>query len=245
MDLQSFLESGLIEAYVLGQGTAAERAEVERMAAAHPEVRTEIAAAEQALELYAQANAVAAPAWMKGRILDLIGQESPPAVVREKAPMSAWTWLLLLSALLGLAGLWYLNRENQSLRQQTVACTERTRQMEDLQRQIAFFENRGTRQFALKDSTTTVYAFQNPGICRVAVDVAALPPLPAGQYYQFWAIVEGQPAPRSMGMMQSDAPAGWQNFDCIPGAVAYAVSIENNPNGNAAPTVVKLVGPLG
>lgn len=53
-----YIESGILEMYVLGYTDDAETAEVEQMAAIHPEVRSEISAINSALESYARANAV-------------------------------------------------------------------------------------------------------------------------------------------------------------------------------------------
>jgi anti-sigma-K factor RskA len=57
-DAKAYIESGILELYVLGELTAAEKAEVERMAAAFEEVRSEITAIEIALENYALAGAM-------------------------------------------------------------------------------------------------------------------------------------------------------------------------------------------
>ena len=61
MDIQSFLESGLLESYALGQCTATERTLVEDMLAQHAEARSELSAIESALEQYANAQAIAPP----------------------------------------------------------------------------------------------------------------------------------------------------------------------------------------
>ncbi|MEO6039969.1 MAG: hypothetical protein ABIQ93_16270, partial [Saprospiraceae bacterium] len=79
MDLQTFIQSGLLESYVLGQTTAEERSLVERMLSQHAETRTELSAIEQAIERYAMAQATPPPDWMKGRILDQLEQMTPPA----------------------------------------------------------------------------------------------------------------------------------------------------------------------
>jgi anti-sigma-K factor RskA len=57
-DSKAYIESGILELYVLGELTAPERMEVERIAAAFEEVRAEIAAIEIALEQYALAGAI-------------------------------------------------------------------------------------------------------------------------------------------------------------------------------------------
>lgn len=242
MDLQSFIQSGLIEAYVLGQCTPSERAEVERMAAQYAEVRNELVATEKALEQYAQAHAATPPAWMKGRILDLVGREpAASAPVDPPRPTSTrWlTWALAAACVLLLANIWRFDTINHDLQRQNADCLERNRQMEGLQQRVAFFEHPDTRQIALKDSVHSAPMYHNPATCRVAVDVAALPPKPAGKFYQFWAIVDGKP--QNMGMVQ--AGTTWQDFACAPGATAYAISEEDKPEGNPAPTLVRLVAP--
>ena len=57
-DVKQFIESGILELYVLEQTSTFERQEVERMAAAHEAVRREIDEISLALLGYAQKNAV-------------------------------------------------------------------------------------------------------------------------------------------------------------------------------------------
>jgi len=56
--ITQFIDSGLLELYVSGTTTAAETAEVEQMAAAHPEVAAALDAIAQVVQGYAQAHAV-------------------------------------------------------------------------------------------------------------------------------------------------------------------------------------------
>ena len=56
--VSDYIESGILEMYVLGQTTADETSEVEKMAMMHSEVREEIDAISIALEQYAEANAI-------------------------------------------------------------------------------------------------------------------------------------------------------------------------------------------
>jgi mannose-6-phosphate isomerase-like protein (cupin superfamily) len=57
-DIQKYIASGILEIYVSGNATEEECREVIEMAAAHPEIRKEIAEISDALESYALANAV-------------------------------------------------------------------------------------------------------------------------------------------------------------------------------------------
>ncbi len=57
-DFKDFIESGILEMYVLGHTSADEDQQVQQMAAIHTEVRDEIEAISLALEKYARANAI-------------------------------------------------------------------------------------------------------------------------------------------------------------------------------------------
>lgn len=72
MNAQEFISSGIIEAYVTGAATDAERAQVEAMAAQHPEVKAELLAVEDAMNAYAIKYAVEPPSHLKDKILDVL-----------------------------------------------------------------------------------------------------------------------------------------------------------------------------
>lgn len=264
MDLQSFIQSGLLEAYALGQCTAEERALVERMVAEHAEARAELASIEKSLEGYASANAVPPPAWMKGRILEVIENESgKPAASPPSAgpgaggllPLRVFQLLALCFALLALLFFFQHNNttsektalENRvaGLQQQIDDCERDKRRTDTLRQVVQLLRDReNTRAVALNPATGTgnaVYAFQNANRCQIAIDLATLPASGKGQYYQFWAIEDGK-APVSLGMVREQTASGWQLLPCHNNAVALAISIENNPEGNAQPTEVFRVG---
>ena len=56
--LKEYIESGILESYVLGTTNAEESAEVEEMAGAHEEIRTEINLISESIEKYAQLHAI-------------------------------------------------------------------------------------------------------------------------------------------------------------------------------------------
>ena len=57
-NVKAYIESGVLELYVMGASNPEEALAVEQMAAAHPEVRQELESISLALERYAQAHAV-------------------------------------------------------------------------------------------------------------------------------------------------------------------------------------------
>jgi mannose-6-phosphate isomerase-like protein (cupin superfamily) len=70
--ISEYIESGILELYVMGMLSAAEAVEVEKMMAMHPEVMQEVSTIERSLEKYAQANAVEPHATVKPLLLATI-----------------------------------------------------------------------------------------------------------------------------------------------------------------------------
>ncbi|RSK34560.1 anti-sigma factor [Hymenobacter metallilatus] len=69
MNIQEYIESGILEEYALGVLNEVERAEVERIAREHPEVHRELQQVISGLDAYAEAHAVTPPADMRERVL--------------------------------------------------------------------------------------------------------------------------------------------------------------------------------
>jgi anti-sigma-K factor RskA len=255
MNLQSFIQSGLLESYVLGQCSSEETALVERMVAEHAEARAELASVQAALEGYATAHAVAPPAWMKGRILDAIGQEMPaPRPAVPTASPQSLRIFQSLAVVLGLvcAALFFQQRSlrlaNQSLQtrydllqKELSDCTTLRQTVEPI---AAFIRDTSSSPIQITDGQgLRALAYHNTKEQQTFLDLSALPAPVAGKYYQFWAIVDGQPV--SMGMLKLDAASGWQSVPYIANAQAFAISEEDNPAGNPTPTKVLAVGKVG
>ncbi|MBA9078765.1 MULTISPECIES: cupin domain-containing protein [Rufibacter] len=92
--LEEFLQSGIIELYVLGATSPQESLDVEQMAAAYPEVRQEIDQVSLALEAYASAHAVEPKHTIKPLVLATVDymermkQGEVPASPPELTPAS-------------------------------------------------------------------------------------------------------------------------------------------------------------
>ena len=259
MDIQSFIQSGLLEAYVLNQCTAEERAEVERMAAQHPEVRAELDAIERSLEQVAQANAVPPPPALKEQILQQIQAEAngaPRASSGGRAfrLMPALGWAA--TVLLGITLAWQISQnsrlETQIAGMQTKVndCETQIKARVKEQELIALLRDRDTRTIILSDATTpdaiehtTATVWHNPKRNETALDINSLPKPNDGRYFQFWAIVDGTPV--SMGMVAISTENSWQSLPFIKNTQAFAISEEDKPEGNALPTVVLMVGKAG
>ncbi len=257
MDIQSFIESGLLESYVLGQCSAEEQELVERMVAQHPEVRAELSAVERALEGYASANAVTPSGWMKGRILEKIKEEATPSGPKPgsngRGSNGFKIAVQVLSVVLAFAAalLFYQNKNlgaekasledaNSKLRAQMEDCLRNERQAEKLKQAVVLLRDRDTRPVPLDNGKGMAYAYYNSVRREVALDLAGLPAPAPNKYFQFWAIVDGKPL--SMGMVDLQSSDGWQLLPYHDNATALAVSQEDSPTGNPTPTQVVMVG---
>ncbi|WP_316831329.1 anti-sigma factor domain-containing protein [Pedobacter aquatilis] len=72
-NLKAYIESGVLELYVLGDLSPEEALQVEEMAAQNPEVKAEIAAIEQAMEQYAMQNAIEPSADVETKLFEKLG----------------------------------------------------------------------------------------------------------------------------------------------------------------------------
>ncbi|MDN3586951.1 anti-sigma factor [Pedobacter aquatilis] len=72
-NIKAYIESGVLELYVLGDLSPEETQQVEEMATRYPEVRAEIASIEEAMEQYAISNAVEPPKDIEQKLFDKLG----------------------------------------------------------------------------------------------------------------------------------------------------------------------------
>ncbi len=83
-EAKAYIETGILELFVLGQLTAPEEVRVLGMASEHPHVKQEIEAIEIAMEQYAVENAIQPSAGLEQKILDKI-KNTAPAVAKQEA----------------------------------------------------------------------------------------------------------------------------------------------------------------
>jgi hypothetical protein len=257
MELQSFIQSGLLESYVLGQCTDEERLLVERMAREHPSVKTELAAIEAALEQYALGHAIAPPTGLKERILQQLDVPNQAPAEQPVAPPgaagSSGRLFGYLSAFLAVTVLAFayqliaLHTENTSLQNQLAVlqkdfddCSKRS----DHNREIAdllFFHDSKPVELKLKDSPKpALLVYNNKVRHETILELPGTDHPQPNKYWQAWAMIDGKPV--SIGMVHVEKPGGWQVLEYKDNAAAFAVSEEDKPEGNPTPTKVLMVG---
>lgn len=254
MDVRAYIESGILEQYVLGQLSQEERLVVEQNAALYPDIREEINQIELALEHFAQLSGKTPPPGTLEGILSKIPTDTPvaPVAIRSQWMLPALAAALLLS----LAGTLYLFWQNRQLytdlnNAQTaqLQCDSLNNEYSVLQGELRFLKDVETRPIVMNGTPVAPEAiaavYFNTGSQRAYLGGLQLPLPPAGKQYQLWAIVEGQPV--SMGVF--DLPAREGQFIEVPfiaNAQAFAISLED-AGGQPQPTVeqIYVVGNVG
>ena len=88
-DLKTYLESGILEQYVLGDLSKEEMIAVEKNALRYPEIRTEISEIENALLGYAKSNSIEPSAAIRNRILNSLDSSDQDIQISKLKPSCA------------------------------------------------------------------------------------------------------------------------------------------------------------
>jgi anti-sigma-K factor RskA len=259
MELQSFITSGLLETYALGQCSAAERQLVEQMLSEHPSVQIELNAIEQALEQYAQFQAITPPPGLKNKIMEAIQADKEEVEKPEMElnvpkgnSLNPWVLAVCAAALIFSAYLWVayqqikqkhqeLQEKVEQLRSDLQACGNRAANSMQFANLVRDPNTKRIEITGEKDFHSTV--FNSDAQHSVVLDLTDLSAPKPGKYFQFWAIIDGKPV--SMGMISGTASDNLQTFAYLDKVQAFAISEEDKPQGNATPTLVLAVGKAG
>lgn len=260
MEIQKYIESGKLEAYLFGLLTPAEQEEVEQMAAKHAEIREALRRMEEDLAQYALAKSTPLSPAMTAQILETIDSMN---VAAPKVPADTGStlrrWVVVLATLATLVSLACIYLFAQ-MQQQRLAntnlqlqldslsqnCDQMRQDYENLRQEISIPRNPNLEHRILDplpDASQKAIAAVHVDLNnkQVYLDASNLPALPAGKQYQFWVIVEGNPNPVSLDPI--DLPNGFQliakTFAGKP--VAFALSVEPE-GGSTSPTEVVSVG---
>lgn len=257
MDIQAYISSGVIEAYVLGMATDSESREVERLAGMHPEVRQYLADTQQAMESLADAVAVPPPPALKQNIWHAINREHDntgssnvsmpvkPVIAGAKSVsfykiMLAASVLLLIASIAFNVSLWNKTNKTQlqlaglERRQDTLLADNKNYQaylslINSPQVQSVKLDGVGTH------TSNSGLVLWNKQTKEVYMSFNNLPPPPQGSQYQLWAIVDSKPV--DMGVFDlSSQPASLQKMKTVQNVQMFAVTLER-AGGSPAPTL--------
>lgn len=266
-DLKTYIESGILELYVLGDVTAEEKLQVEEMAAKHPAIRAELDEIELSIELYAENNAVEPSAHLRDRVLNSIltnfggdgtftsqAEETKSNVITFPAAKTnnffkyafAACFALLLASSIALITLY--NRLQQSntqiaalqLDKQHFANTVSLKEgeLEVLQdASFKFLKLQGTA----KSPVSQITVAWSPAKKKVWIDMRSMkmPVNDKEHQYQLWALVGGKPV--DLGVFDENPDStDMKEMKSIASADAFAVTLEPR-GGSASPTMDEMM----
>jgi anti-sigma-K factor RskA len=254
MDIKAYLQSGILEQYVLGLLSDEESQEVERLADQHPEIKAELNAIEDALATYAQNEAVPLSEGLPEQIMARVAASDKTA---PPSGTSSSNWPLWLAALiaLGLGIIAYLNYQSSQTYQQNWQdaqaqldtlqenCDQRSQRIQTLEGQIAILRNPDYRLIQMNSVQEGVEAiasvYYNTEEEKSYLDLSALPELPSGKQYQLWAIVAAGPVDMGVFNLPEDIYSIFE-VQHIPDAVAFAITVEDE-GGVDQPTMSEMI----
>jgi hypothetical protein len=200
-----FMESGLLDSYILGTTTPNENLEVESYIAEFPEVASEYDKLQDHLEILAKANIVEAPRFILDDVLQEISEETPVVKMVSHIKQKRTPWYSIaasIAALIfaGTAFLLYeqnisLNTENQVVVDEIFDLRsdieENNNKLENVMLQFMKLNNPETEKYVLRGNSRAknlkTVAYINAVDKTSMIDVVSLPKLPENQSYQIWA----------------------------------------------------------
>lgn len=205
--ITTFLNSGLLEKYLLGETTSAETEKVESYISKSVEVQNAYNTLQHNLEIVAKANAVEAPKHILDNVLEELN-EKPVITMNTTGRYKKWYRYSIaasVAALLFASFSYFLYNNNQKLANENQVVVDEifdlrddieqnNKKLDDVMRQLLRLNNPETEKYIIngneraKDLKTVAYI--NAKDKTSMIDVVSLPQLPEEQCYQIWAEVQ-------------------------------------------------------
>ncbi len=252
MNIQEYIESGIIDAYVLGGLSPEENLEVEAHAKAYPEIEEEIEEARSVLEQMAFQNAVAPPVFLKEKLFEKVNNEPTTIEPKTVSMFNVGTWSIAASWFVGLVfgGLAiYYRSQWKSSEQKLIALETQNKELANSYNLTKFGYEKATNQLSSLSDTSlklvalkqlenkpfaTAQVFWSKSKEDVYLSTRYLPSAPEGKQYQLWAIVDGKPV--DVGVVPSTGMPELFKMKNIGNASAFAITIEPL-GGSVSPTL--------
>jgi anti-sigma-K factor RskA len=264
-DIKAYIESGILELYILGDVSPEEKLQVEEMAAKHPVIKTELDEVERSLELYAQNYAVEPPAHLRSRVLnslltnsshnnDIAPKKEESRIVTLPQPKAynfykyafAACLALLLASIVVLISMYNKLQDSNNqiatlqLNNQHIATTASFKEGE-LQvlrdSTFKFLKLQGTP----KNPQSQLTVAWSPARKKVWIDLRSFKMAQNDKehQYQLWALVAGKPVDLGVFDKTQDS-TDMREMRSIASADAFAVTLEPR-GGSEHPTMDQMM----
>lgn len=238
--ITTFLNSGLLEKYLLGETTSAETEMVETYISRYSEVQNAYNTLQHNLEIVAKSNAVEAPKHILNNVLEEL-DEKPVVKLNTSYKYKKWYKFSVAASIAALifAGTSYLfYTQNQKLSEENQVVVDEifdlrsdiaqnNKMLDDVMRQLLKLNNPETEKYIIKGNERAkdlkTVAYINSKEKTSMIDVVSLPQLPEEQCYQIWAELQGKMV--SLGIL-SEADRQLKSLPYTEDALALKITIE-------------------
>jgi hypothetical protein len=239
MNIIEYIESGILEQYVIGSLSPKEIEEVEQMIQQYPEVKEEVSKIELTLEKLSKSQGIKPGLSEDQLVKNIKGNSNIPDAHVNSVFSKIWPYISLLALVLSLgAYFWKTNTCNEcehKLEHVTKVMEVSDNNNKLLQEQIKILTSAKTEKIVLAGTKLSPDAYAAIIISEdnIYLSSQGLPDPAKEKQYQLWALKDGKPISMGVFDIKVDSLIEIQN---VAGAQAYAITLE--PKGGVeSPTL--------
>jgi anti-sigma-K factor RskA len=267
-DIKAYIESGILELYVLGDISQEERVQVETMVSEHPAIKAELDEIERSMESYALENAIEPSEDLRGKILNslltnladddsfpqkketvkdnVVAFPTPKANGFYKYAFAACLALLVLSVAALIDVYNQLDNANTQLVALSSSNQHFTKTVNFMDHQLSIYRDPSFKVIKLqgtaKHTGASMLVAFSPTKKEVMIDMddLQLPENDSAHQYQLWALVGGKPVSLGVFDKNSSDSVDMKQMQSIALAQAFAVTLEPK-GGSVNPTMDQMM----
>ena len=248
-DIYSFLESGLLEKYLIGDTSVSETEKVETYISKYPEVKSQYDLLQDNLEIISKFNAVEAPKDSLSNILEALDDKPVIALHTKQRRVSVWYSIAAsAAAILFAVTSFYFYNQNQTLLNETLVVDQEIEdlrsdidntnsRLESVMKQFMRLNNPETEKYIIRGNKRAknlkTVAYINPKEKTSMIEVVSLPQLPEEQCYQMWAQMQDKMV--NLGILNA-SDRDLRSIPYTENALGFNITIEPK-GGNETATV--------
>jgi anti-sigma-K factor RskA len=260
VNVKEYISSGVVESYVLGLLTEADKLEFEAHCTQYAEVAEAREAFERSLESTLVSDAIAPPPFLKNRVRDTLFDtgsntttttaaydEEGAAPVRR---MNVWKWVAAASLLLLAGSLYWGISTNTRNRELAHASEENVRlknelsllnaQLGEVRQDAAALKQADVKMASLKGTEVSpgsyVTVYWDTSSKDVYLMINNLPQPATDRQYQLWALIDGKPVDLGLLQLKEEKLIPMVKMKGVQAAQAFAITLEPK-GGSVNPTM--------
>ena len=268
-DIKAYIESGILELYVLGDISPSEKLQVEEMASKHPAIKAELNEIERSMESFAAENAIEPAEHLRDRIMNSLvtnlGDDNNFPTKKEpvkdnvvaftaapkqnnffKYAFAACLALLIASIVVIITLSGQLNDANSQLVAANLQKQQYANTVSMKDNELGVYRDTSFKVVKLKGtpkhSNLSMLVAFSPAKKKVIIDLADLdmPKNDKDHQYQLWALVGGKPVDLGVFDKTSSDSVEMKEMKSLALAQAFAVTLEPR-GGSVNPTMDQMM----